>query len=109
MAGKRSTRKPVPRRDYYVYVIELSDQVGPRLPDRPSVYVGQSVQPPEVRFRQHREGYRSSRYVRKCGVRLRPRLYRSPNPLPTRGAAEAEARELGRRLKKRGYAVYGGH
>jgi len=103
-------RRSTPDRSYYVYVIELSDEVGPRVrPDRPSVYVGQSVQPPDVRFRQHREGYKSSRFVRKYGVRLRPRLYRSHNPLPTREAAEAEERELGRRLRKRGYAVYGAH
>jgi hypothetical protein len=66
---------------YYVYVIELSDDAGPRVnASRPIVYVGQSVASPEVRFQQHLDGYRSSRYVRRFGVRLRPRLYRNYGP-----------------------------
>src|SRR4051812_23517980 len=48
LARRRSNRKPPRVRDYYVYVVELSDEVGPRVRrDRPSVYVGQSVHPPE--------------------------------------------------------------
>jgi hypothetical protein len=91
-----------------VYVIELDDAIGARAdPQKPSVYVGQSVVPPEQRFRQHLDGHRSSRYVRRFGLRLRPRLYRSHNPLPTREAAERMEQELGRRLRKRGYTVYG--
>ncbi len=97
-------------RSYYVYVIELDDEAGPRIrPDRPVVYVGQSAVPPEQRFEQHLQGYRSSRKVQRFGRRLRPRLYRAHNPLPTREAAEAMERELARRLRKRGYVVHGGH
>jgi predicted GIY-YIG superfamily endonuclease len=95
---------------YYVYVIELADAVGPRRDPRyPSVYVGQSAVPPEQRFQQHMEGYRSSRYVRKHGKRLRPRLYRHFNPMATRDEALELERELARRLRRRGYTVYGGH
>jgi hypothetical protein len=94
----------------YVYVIELDDAVGPRRdPSHPSLYVGQSAVPPPERFRQHKDGYRSSRYVRKHGTRLRPRLYRSLNPMATRDEAVAMERELARRLRNRGYTVYGGH
>lgn len=97
-------------RSYYVYVIELDDEAGPRIrPDRPVVYVGQSAVPPEQRFEQHLRGYRSSRKVQRFGRRLRPRLYRAHNPLPTREAAEAMERELARRLRNRGYVVHGGH
>ena len=97
-------------RRYYVYVIELDDSVGPRRDPRyPSVYVGQSVVPPAERFRQHKEGYRSSRHVRKHGKYLRPRLYRHFNPMATRSEAIATERELARRLRNRGYTVYGGH
>jgi predicted GIY-YIG superfamily endonuclease len=97
-------------RRYYVYVIELDDSVGPRRDPRyPSVYVGQSAVPPAERFRQHKEGYRSSRHVRKHGKYLRPRLYRHFNPMATRNEAVATERELARRLRNRGYTVYGGH
>jgi hypothetical protein len=100
----------VDERQYYVYVIELADEAGPRTrPDRPVVYVGQSAVPPEVRFQQHLDGYRASRKVQKHGRRLRPRLYRAHNPLPTREAAEAMEAEVARRLRKRGYVVHGGH
>jgi hypothetical protein len=97
-------------RSYYVYVIELDDAAGPRTrPDRPVVYVGQSAVPPDQRFQQHLDGHRASRVVRDHGVRLRPRLYRAHNPLPTRAAAEAMETEVARRLRKRGYVVRGGH
>jgi hypothetical protein len=98
------------RRRYYVYVVELDDAVGPRRDPRyPSVYVGQSVAPPAERLRQHKDGYRASRYVRRHGKHLRPRLYRHFNPMPTRDQAVAMEQELARRLRKRGYTVYGGH
>jgi hypothetical protein len=95
---------------YYLYVVELDDRVGSRLnPKYPSVYVGQSAVPPAERFRQHKDGYRSSRYVRKHGKYLRPRLYRHFNPMTTREEAVAMEEELTRRLRNRGYTVYGGH
>jgi hypothetical protein len=95
---------------YYVYVIELDDAVGPRIdPSKPAVYVGQSAIPPEERFRQHLDGYKSSKHVRRYGRRLRPRLYRAQNPLPNRTAALEKEKELALRLRKRGYTVYGGH
>jgi len=97
-------------RQYYVYVVELDDAVGPRRnPRYPSVYVGQSAVPPKERFRQHKDGYRSSRYVRRYGKHLRPWLYRHFNPMATRDQAVAMERELARRLRNRGYTVYGGH
>jgi hypothetical protein len=95
---------------YYVYVVELDDAVGPRLnPRYPSLYVGQSAVPPQERFRQHKDGYRSSRYVRRHGKYLRSRLYRRLNPMSTREEAVAMEGELARRLRNRGYTVYGGH
>jgi hypothetical protein len=95
---------------YYVYVVELDDTVGPRRnPRYPSVYVGQSAVPPEERFRQHKDGHRASRYVRKHGKYLRPGLYRHFNPMATREEAVAMEQELARRLRNRGYTVYGGH
>src|SRR6266487_480369 len=76
-------RPGAPPRRYYVYVIELDDTVGDRRdPKHPSVYVGQSAVPPAERFRQHKEGYRSSRHVRKHGKHLRPGLYRTSTQWP---------------------------
>lgn len=96
-------------RAYYVYVIELDDALGERVDlGKPLVYVGQSCHTPAVRFKQHRDGYKASRYVKKFGKRLRPRLYERFNPMKTRAEAEAAERELARRLRKRGYTVYGG-
>jgi hypothetical protein len=64
----RVARPAAARRRYYVYVVELDDAVGPRRnPRYPSAYVGQSVVPPKERLRQHKDGYRSSRHVRKHG------------------------------------------
>ena len=60
-------------------------------------------------LRQHKDGYRASRYVRKYGKHLRPRLYRHLNPMATRDQAVAMEQELARRLRNRGYTVYGGH
>ena len=105
-----AARPAAARRRYYVYVVELDDSVGPRRDPRyPSVYVGQSVVPPVARFRQHKDGYRASRYVRRHGRHLRPRLYRRLNPMATREQAVATEQELASRLRKRGYTVYGGH
>jgi predicted GIY-YIG superfamily endonuclease len=108
--SKDPSKKTRPRSSYYVYVIELDDAVGVRVrADKPSVYVGQSALPPEERYAQHRRGYRSSRYVRNHGVRLRPKFYRNYNPLPDRDAALATEAHLAKRLRKRGLTVYGGH
>ena len=108
--GSRAARPGTTRRRYYVYVVELDDAVGPRRnPGYPSVYVGQSAVPSKQRLRQHKDGYRSSRYVRKHGKHLRPGLFRSFNPMTTRAEAVAAEQELARRLRNRGYAVYGGH
>ena len=95
---------------YHVYVIELSDGVGPRCdPRKPCVYVGQSAVPPKERLQQHLDGYKASRYVRDFGIKLKPRLYKNYGPYPTRGESEAAEGRLARRLRRKGYRVYGGH
>ncbi len=95
---------------YYVYVIELSDAIGPRLdPEKPHVYVGQSAHPPDVRFAQHQAGYKAARSVRRFGTRLKPRLYQNYNPPATREEALAMEARLANKLRMRGYTVHGGH
>lgn len=82
-----------------VYVIELSREAGHRRDSRiPWVYVGSSVRDAELRFAQHRRGYKSSGLVKRFAVRLRPDLYEDLGPFKgSRRAREAElarAREL---------------
>ncbi len=95
---------------YYVYVIELSDDMGSRdNPDKPWVYVGESACPPEERFQQHRKGYKASRFVKSHGIRLRPRLSKNFGPYETRAEAKEGERKLAERLRRRGFTVRGGH
>lgn len=82
-----------------VYVIELDRAAGRRRDPRiPWVYVGSSSRDPELRFGQHRRGYKSAGLVRRFGVRLRPDLYHDLGHFRRSGdAREAElarAREL---------------
>lgn len=84
---------------YRVYVVELAFAAGRRRDPRiPWVYVGSSSRDPELRFAQHRRGYKSSRLVKRHAWRLRPDLYDDLKPLrtSTEGVrAEADrAREL---------------
>lgn len=84
-----------------VYVIELAPEAGRRRDPRiPWVYVGSSARDPEIRFDQHRRGYRSSGLVKRFALRLRPDLYDDLGPFRgSKKAAEAEllrARELAR-------------
>ena len=98
-----------------VYVIELSQEVlktpkfiaaNPRRrPDKPGLYVGMTGREPEVRFAQHKAGTKASRLVKKYGVRLRPRYYEHFAPM-TYSEAAAMERELARRLRNRGFAVW---
>ena len=78
-----------------VYVIELDRGAGRRRDPRiPWVYVGSSAREPEIRFRQHLRGYRSSGLVKRFALHLRPDLY---DDLPAfKGAARAREAELQR-------------
>ena len=78
-----------------VYVIELERRAGRRRDSRiPWVYVGSSARDPEIRFAQHRRGYKSSGLVKRFALHLRPDLYDDLAPL--KGAARAREAELQR-------------
>ena len=78
-----------------MYVIELSPEAGRRRDPRiPWVYVGSSARDPEIRFDQHRRGYRSSGLVKRFALRLRPDLY--DDLAPFRGSVGAREAELAR-------------
>ena len=81
-----------------VYVIELSPEAGRRRDPRiPWVYVGSSARDPEIRFEQHRRGYKSSGLVKRFALRLRPDLYDDLGPF--RGSTAACDAELARALE----------
>ena len=101
---------------YYVYVIELEVKVAglrkfrlknPKyIKGNDCVYVGQSSKKPEIRFEQHKEGYKSNKYAKHYGLKLRPDLYEKYNPIPTRKDAEEIEVMLGENLRNQGYGVW---
>ena len=101
---------------YYVYVIELDNKVADLRKFRAKnpkyikgngcVYVGQSSKKPEVRFEQHKEGYKANKYAKKFGLKLRPDLYEKYNPIPTRKDALDIEKMLSLRLRASGIGVW---
>ena len=73
-----------------------------------ALYVGKTARKPEVRFQQHKDGYKSSRYVKKYGVCLLPELFEHLNPMSSAEAVELEV-SIAEALKKAGIPTYGGH
>src|SRR5262249_51804078 len=99
---------------YHLYVVELDRTICVRRGclarnGKPPVYVGQSVHTPEARLKQHKAGYKSSRFVREFGVHLLPRLYRRAGPFSSRAEALEGEQRLAQQLEKSGYCVFGGH
>lgn len=88
-----------------VYVVYLRN---PKGDGRAAYYVGMTGLTPQERFENHKNGVKAARVVRKYGVRLVPKLYAHLNPMSYEKAARMEA-YLAESLRKRGYAVYGGH
>ena len=109
--GKRREPEPGCR----VYVVRLGPEAGhdkkqreanpDKDPDKPWVYVGQSVKSADERFRQHKDGVRSARLVRKYGESLMTELYDHLGPLIRRDAEAAEAR-LAHQLREEGYGAW---
>ena len=101
---------------YYLYVIELEQEVSglkkfkgknPHyIEGKECLYVGQSSRKPELRFDQHKEGYKSNRYARKYGLRLRPEFYEKYNPIPTRKDAEEIEKMVGEQLRNEGMGIW---
>ena len=101
---------------YYLYVIELDKQVGKIKKFRKQnpnfifgnrcFYVGQSARAPMLRFKQHKEAYKSNTFARRFGLNLVPAFYEKYNPIPTRKDAEDLEQYLANKLKKEGYGVW---
>jgi hypothetical protein len=99
-----------------VYVIRLDDAVmnsrkfQSQNPD-PAMnlacfYVGQSCHPPEIRFWQHKTGYKGNRFVKQFGLGLCPGLYERFNPIGTRREAERIEAKLTKSLRRKGHGVW---
>ena len=73
---------------HHLYIALLED---PRRSCRWGLYVGETSRDPDVRFDQHKTGYKASRWVNRFGVRLLPELVTHMNPLRRWEAIELEA------------------
>jgi hypothetical protein len=101
-APKREARR---RGHHSVYVVYLRN---PKGDGKAGYYVGMTGLSPERRFENHRNGIKAARIVKKFGARLVPKLYAHLNPMTYAKAKEMEV-FLADSLRKRGYAVFGGH
>jgi hypothetical protein len=92
--------------DHFVYVALLEDR---RRACRFGLYVGETSRDPDLRFDQHKTGYRASRWVRRFGVLLLPELVAHLNPMRRWEAVELEA-GLAEEFRRVGVPwVAGGH
>lgn len=106
------------KKHHNVYVIKLDKKIAKinavrklnpkRRSWKPCVYVGLTGLDPEVRFENHKKGYKSSKWVKKYAIKLLPKLYKRYNPMIYEKAVRMEVK-LAEKLKKKGYTVVGGH
>ena len=71
-----------------VYVVLLHD---PRRADPWGLYVGQTARDPDLRFDQHKTGYKASGAAKRFGVRLVPALTAHLNPMRQWESLDLEA------------------
>lgn len=98
-----------------LYVIRLDDEVLQRRkflkanpdyqPGKPCMYVGVTSHDPVVRFKQHKEGYKASRFARDYGRYLMWKKFEHLNPIPA-GDARVRERALAVELRRKGYGVW---
>jgi predicted GIY-YIG superfamily endonuclease len=94
------------RAKHFVYVVLLEDR---RRACRFGLYVGETSRDPDLRFDQHKTGYKASRYVNRYGLFLLPDLVAHLNPLRRWEAIDLEA-ALAEEFTRAGVPwVEGGH
>jgi len=101
-SAKTHKKRGVQNRVYVVLLKDVNKRRGYAL------YVGRTSHKPEVRFQQHKDGYKASKYVKKYGVRLLPELFDHLNPMSNAESIELEV-SIAEALKKAGIPTYGGH
>lgn len=84
----RATTVGSKRAGHSVYVVLLHN---PARADPWGLYVGQTSRDPDLRFDQHKAGYKASGAVKRYGVRLLPGMVEHLNPLRGWEALELEA------------------
>jgi hypothetical protein len=103
-------------KQYFCYVIQLDPKVASKkkfklknpkyLNGNGCFYVGQSYRKPEIRFEQHKEGYKSNKFAKEFGLKLRPDIYEKYNPIPTRKDAKEIEKMLALKLRDAGIGVW---
>tara|TARA_B100002003_G_scaffold183555_1_gene171766 strand:+ start:352 stop:894 length:543 start_codon:yes stop_codon:yes gene_type:complete len=108
---------PDTSKHHNVYVVELNQSVlhdskfhdaNPHYDKKngyPCVYVGLTGLSPEERFKNHKRGYKSAKYVERYGIHLLESLYKCFNPMDHDDAKKMEG-ELAIKLMFQGYAVW---
>src|ERR1700710_1127105 len=84
----RATTTKEARASHSVYVILLHD---PRRRQPWGLYVGQTSRDSDLRFDQHKAGYKASGAVKRFGVRMVPELVEHLNPMRRWEPLELEA------------------
>jgi predicted GIY-YIG superfamily endonuclease len=115
IVGKGKKKKHSAKLHHNVYVIELDKAVLQSKdflaknpghdPAKTCLYVGMTGKTPEERFAQHKEGFKSCRFAKKHGLRLRPQLYQLLNPMSFE-ACKLKEIELAETLRAAGHAVW---
>lgn len=101
---------------YFIYIVRLDDKVlnhskfikmNPNYKEgKPCFYIGQTVHDPDIRFKQHKQGYKANKYVKKYGLYLSRRRYERYNPFDSRQKVEEFEKEITLRLRQKGYGVW---
>jgi hypothetical protein len=101
---------------YRVYIIDLSKGVlrskkfmerNPQYVEgKPCVYVGKTGKPVEVRFREHKSGYKANAFARRHGKRLRLGDMRGIRPRRTSASIERKECEVATALQAKGWGVW---
>ena len=82
----RTGRKPGATHSVYVILLHNVKRRDPW-----GLYVGQTSRDPDLRFDQHKSGYRASSAARRFGIRLLPALVAHLNPVSREESLELEA------------------
>lgn len=94
--------RPLIKPSSYIYVVLLEYEKA-----KYGLYVGMTGRSPDERYRQHKAGYKSSKWPRRYGIGLLPALYKHLNPLDREPAQLAEV-ELAVALRTTGFRVHQG-
>jgi hypothetical protein len=72
---------------------------------KPCVYVGMTGLTPDSRFKNHRRGHKSNRYVKRYGKYLMRSKFQKLNPMSYEQAQKVEE-DLAEQLRRKGYAAW---